>query len=481
MEIPTNKIQRGFLGNTAKMIGVGFLMLILWLSSFFVSSLVSERMNRQQEVHQEIADKWGAPQLVAGPVLSLPFTRVTRDANNVAQVTRETIYLLPENLNVTAKVNPQEKKRGIFSSTVYTADVEMVADFDLASLSELTSRPADSAISWNDANLSLSLADTRGIVEPANFDWANKQVAWRSGSLLSLGVPDESGLAKGRYYPSMDYPYTDGPIRYDNGQAVTGSGLHSAVTVTPNGPPGGEAGKYHFNFKFSVQGSRVLEFLPFGKNSNIAVNSSWPSPSFIGSLLPSESKLGTDGFTAKWQVSSLSRPYANVWEKGGVDISTLKQSALGVNLLTSVDFYTLVDRTTKYAILFIALTFLAFFLFEVISKIRIHPMQYILIGIALVLFYLLLLSFAENIGFMWAYILATIMTVGLVWNYSRFVLKTGNRANLIAAMLIALYVYLYIILQLEELALLFGSVLLFLVLAIVMRVTRKIEWYSQVE
>ncbi|HEY4483360.1 MAG TPA: cell envelope integrity protein CreD [Candidatus Paceibacterota bacterium] len=474
MEIPTNKIQRGFLGNTAKMIGVGFLMLILWLSSFFVSSLVSERMNRQQEVHQEIADKWGAPQLVAGPVLTIPYISTYWDAkDNVNRTRQEVIYLLPEKFNANAKVTPQEKKRGIFSSTVYTAEIVVEADFNTALLDELASRPANNTILWNQAHVSLSLADTRGISEPAMFSWAGTDKAWKSGTLLFVGVPGEEGYYKDRYMPTPFYPPLDG-VTYNYGQAITGQGLHSDLSVAPNS-------QYHFGFKFNLQGSRVLEFVPVGKESNIAITSAWQSPSFVGSFLPAESKLSKDGFRAKWQVSSLSRPYANVWEKDGVDTSTLKQSALGVNLLTSVDFYTLVDRTTKYAILFIALTFLAFFLFEVISKIRIHPMQYILIGIALVLFYLLLLSFAENIGFMWAYILATIMTVGLVWNYSRFVLKTGNRANLIAAMLIALYVYLYIILQLEELALLFGSVLLFVVLAIVMRVTRKIEWYSQVE
>ena len=369
------------MSTTVKMLGVGFLILVLWLSSFFVSGLVGERSNRQEQVHQEIAEKWGAPQLVAGPVITIPYLRTYVDTNNKDRVARDIIYLLPEALDIKANINPIQKKRGIFSSTVYTSELNFAGTFNTKLLDDLTLNPND--ILWSEASVSLSLSDTRGIGEDINIKWADKDLPWKPGSQLVLDAPNPNLFTyrKGADFVPMPYSYSEPNTLSVENKIMTGTGLHALVSARPNA-------MYDFNFKLNLAGSRLLEFVPAGKLTKVNMTSTWITPSFIGAFLPTESTLDANGVSAKWQVSSLSRSFPDAWIGDSVSNNIIGQSALGINLLQSVDFYTLIGRTIKYAILFIALTFLSFFLFEVIAKLRIHPMQYLLIGIALVLFYL---------------------------------------------------------------------------------------------
>ena len=436
---------------TAKMFGVGFMILILWIASFYVASLVDERNNRQQDVHREIATKWGESQLISGPIITVPYNTLVRSANT-GQLVSQTKYLhlLPESLHMDVDIEPEKRQRGIFDSTVYTSEVYTSGTFNPSAIEDLEINA--SSIRWNEAMLAVSITDTRGISGVSELEWGKTSHVFKPGTNISADPKN--------YYK-----------KNDNALVTTGSGIQVPIALISNE-------ETSFSYAFTIRGSREMQFIPVGDSTTILARSEWTNPSFIGSYLPKSSDIDEEQFSATWELSSFGRDYPNAWVAGSIDTRVLHKSAFGVNLLEPVDFYTLTDRTTKYAILFIALTFLAFFLFEVISKIRIHPMQYILVGIALVLFYLLLLSFAENIGFLYAYIVAAFMTIGLIYSYSKSILKTGPRASLVGFMLLALYVYLYIVLQLEELALLFGSLLLFVVLAIVMRVTRNIDWYK---
>jgi inner membrane protein len=236
--------------------------------------------------------------------------------------------------------------------------------------------------------------------------------------------------------------------------------------------------KMPFAFEIHLKGSGGIAFAPLGKETVLSVSSPWQTPSFMGAFLPSSRELDASGFKAEWEISSFGRSYPQTWNEGDVSLEKLVDSAAGVDLHEQVGLYTKIFRSIKYAILFILITFASFFLFEVLSGVRIHPMQYFFIGAALALFYLLLLSLAEQIGFPWAYTIAAGMTAGLIAVYSSFVLHSRQRAMPIFGMLAALYGYLYFVLILEDYALLFGSFLVFALLATIMYLTRNLDWFS---
>jgi inner membrane protein len=285
----------------------------------------------------------------------------------------------------------------------------------------------------------IAISDTRGI---------EKQISLTSGD---ASIP---------FVPGSDLPVLDG------------AGLHAAIPLAllRKDVP--------FSFAVAVKGSEGIAFAPVGKESTIALTSSWTSPKFSGAFLPTDRSVTDSGFSAEWRISSFGRSYPQVWQGSEVGFERVLSSTAGADLYEQTDFYTKIDRSIKYAILFIAVTFLVLFLFETLARIRIHPLQYLLVGAALALFYLLLLSFSEQIGFFVAYLLATLMTAFLISLYCARVLGAKGRAFGMFAMLIALYGYLYFVLLLEDYALLFGSLLIFVLLATVMYLTRNVNWFE---
>jgi inner membrane protein len=219
-----------------------------------------------------------------------------------------------------------------------------------------------------------------------------------------------------------------------------------------------------------------------GKETRVSLSSSWPSPSFIGSYLPLSHEVTNAGFQAKWNISYFGRGYQQYWKSDKVNYPNLQDSMLnssfGVKLLLMVDHYHKTLRSVKYAVLFILLTFVAFFLFEILSKIKVHPFQYLLIGFAMSIFYLLLLSISEHLDFSYTYIIASVATIALITGYSSWILMQKKKSLVVALLLILLYAFLYILLQIEDYALLVGTLVLFIILGIVMIVTRKIDWYT---
>ncbi len=460
-------------GYTGKMVVVGVLVIICWIGSLLVLGVVSERQGRQAEAEARIGNEWGEPQLVAAPVMVVPLNKfgTVYSASSGGNISaRRVLYILPEDLSVDTKLEPEIRSRGIFSAPVYRADVVLDGKFVHPDLSELGLLESD--VRWAEATVAMGFADIRNI----NIS---------SGTLGSAPLTFVSGS-----------PYW----------AVNNQGVHARTPLVPAWT------SQDFSVSLGLTGSKGISFLPLGSNTKVSVSAPWGSPSFGGAYLPKTESIESDNFSANWEISALGRSYSEVWEGSGATINlnsyeehsygfmgspTTKpfaafgsdsdvgrafgQSAFGVNLFREVTFYTLVSRTVKYAILFIALTFLAFYLFEVVSGTRVHPFQYLLIGAALVLFYLLLLSFAEHLGFGASYLLSAIMTLGMVTAYSASVLKARSRSWMVAAILAVLYAYLYAILQLENYALLFGTLFLFIALAAVMRATRGIEWYKEVE
>ena len=418
-----------------KLLIVGVLIFVCLVPTFFVGFLLLERENRQKEVVNEISEKWGLSQIVAGPVLFLPYHKFTTDAQGIKQETLGVLNVLPQKLNYNATIDPEVRSRGIFDAVVYKTLIDGRGEFAMPDFSYLTIGPND--IEWSKAFISVSITDTRGITEQVKLQWNGANITFEPGVKNNL---------------------------------VGENGIHAFT------PLDAARKTSAFAFSFNIHGSEKLEFLPLGSEMKADVKSSWDAPSFSGAYLPTKHEV-VDGFSANWSVSSFGRSYPQQWLDLEVKQQTLMDSRFGISLIQSVDFYTKISRTIKYAIMFIAITFLAFFLFEILNKLKMHPFQYLLIGFALALFYLLLLSLSERIGFLPAYTASTLATIGLITSYSAKVLGAHKKALLVAALLFLLYSYLYVIVQLEDLALLYGSILLFVLLALTMYLTRNIDWY----
>src|SRR3989338_779665 len=393
------------------------------VASLAVLGLVGERQDTGRKAAEEIALVWSGRQTLVGPMLI--------KQTSVAGLPRED-YVLPHSLSYEATLVPEVRSRGIFKTVVYKSAVKIKGEFKRGDLAPIFANTQK-------ALLSVGISDTRGIER--QFD-----VSWNGATL-----PFEPGA---------------GVLMQDM------SGLHATVplqNVTENIP---------FSFEVELKGSEGFSVAPLGRETTVTVASTWQTPKFVGAFLPTSYELAEDGFTAEWRISSSGRSYPQTFNTADVGFNQVLLSAAGADLHQVIDIYDMVFRSVKYAILFIVITFAAFFLFDILGGIRVHPIQYLLIGAALALFYLLLLSFSERIGFFASYAPATVMTAGLVTFYSSFVLKSGKRAFLIGAILVALYGYLYLILQLEDFALLAGSLLIFLLLAGTMYATRNIDWFS---
>lgn len=422
---------------TGKLIVLAILIFVTWVATMFVWAVIQDREHRQTEAADKISAQWSRPQTIAGPVLTIPVEKRTVTTTGERVVTTSILTLLPQELAYTSEIDTELLSRGIFETPVYTTAVAGSGSFDLTDVTEENS--ADTTIRWDEAVISVNISDPRGI--SSMFD-------------IALDVETHTML------PSSEF------------RSLDGSGVHVPVAIDP------AKDTQPFSFELPLKGSRELSFLPLGESTSVQVSSSWNAPSFTGEFLPEERTITEDGFTASWHITSYGKNLPQSWSGTAIDTFTLQQKAFGVGLYQEVDFYTMVDRATKYSILFIGLTFLTFFMFEVLAGLRIHPMQYLLVGFAIALFYLLLLSFAEIIGFMSAYLVAATAITLLITAYCFSVLRAKKRAFGVAALLASLYGYLYILLQMDEYTLLFGSLLLFSVLATVMYITRNLDWYE---
>jgi inner membrane protein len=405
----------------------------------FVWGITKDREFRQETVSNEISEQWSRPQLIAGPIVSIPVEKTDVTITGEKVVHTQTLFLLPKKLSYTGNLETQILTRGVYETPVYSAIIKGVGVFDLQQIKKTFS--SDTKILWDEAVVSINVTDTRGISSMFSLTWNDTQHVMAPSSKFS--ELDENGV-------------------------------HAYVTIEQ------KQNEYLFSFELPLKGSRELFFLPLAETTNVDIVSNWNAPNFQGEFLPKKRDITPEGFSAHWEIASYGKNIPQSW----INISeivtnkSLFSKSFGITLYQEVDFYTMVDRSIKYSILFICLTFLAFFMYEILANLRIHPIQYLLVGLAIALFYLLLLSFAEILGFLPAYILSVFATTILITGYCFSVFKAKSNAFSIMGLLIALYTYLYILLKLEELSLLFGSVLLFGVLATIMYITRNLDWYS---
>jgi inner membrane protein len=419
---------------TVKLVVVCGLILALLLPVSMVRGLIRERERRQESVVDEINAKWGRTQTVSGPVLSIPYRHTIENAKGKKSTVTRYIHLLPDALRLQGDVSPQVRYRGIYRAVLYRTHLVIEGRFPHPSVDP--ARIPEGDILWDAAFVALGITDMRGIRESITGSFGGQDLS------LEPGVETADVLAAG----------VSAPVALKGGTT-----------------------SYDFRFAIDLNGSQKLLFTPVGRTTSVTLRSSWPDPSFTGAFLPVERTIAPEGFTARWNVLHLNRNYPQRWTGSRHNLS---KSAFGVQLFSPVDVYQKCTRTAKYALLFIVVAFMAFFLTEVVHRLRVHPVQYLLIGLAIVIFYTLLLSASEHTRFGIAYLIASTGVLGLVTAYAKTIVKSASVTAMMAGMLAALYGYLYILLQLEDYALLMGSIGLFVILALVMYMTRKIEWYA---
>ncbi|MCK5338467.1 MAG: cell envelope integrity protein CreD [Bacteroidales bacterium] len=416
-----------------------FLILLLLIPTTMIRGLVREREQRQNEAIIEVSSKWGEPQTLTGPFISIPFYRYTMEYVGDFQKEKlvkviDYMHFLPEELKINGMIEPEHRHRGIYEIVVYDSEILLSGFFKNLDLKQFNVPESD--ILLDKAVLSLGISDLTGIEEQ-----------------VSLQFNQETGL------------FDPGMISND----IIYSGINAPVVLCD------DSCSYEFLFELKLKGSQMLYFVPMGKITDVNIESSWANPSFNGAFLPDTHHITDDGFTAGWNILHLNRNFPQSWSGSQYSVD---ESGFGVYLILPVDKYQKIERSIKYAILFIVFTFLVFFFVEILAKKFIHPIQYTLVGIALIVFFSLLLSITEHLNFDSAYLISTVSVLALISAYIRTILRSSRLTLLIGGILTILYIFIYIILQIQDYALLTGSIGIFIILALVMYFSRKIDWYN---
>jgi inner membrane protein len=436
----TTVLQESPLARLLVLVG---LMLLLLVPIEWIVELVRERTVRRAQAVEEVSSKWGRAQTVVGPAIVVPYEHgwSVADLKGTPRSRSETrrLTILPSQLHVRANVVGEERYRGIFSVPVYRTVLDVSGEFDAPDLAELGIEPE--RVDWKRSALVVGIADAGAIQDHASLTWDGSTRAFQPG-----------------------------PALFD-----VASGIHVPIDTPLN------ASKHAFAFRLTMNGSAALYFTAAGQETIVEVDSNWPSPSFQGNWLPVEHEVDADGFRATWTIPSLARNQPAAWTSESSDLTAeLAKSPFGVELVTPVDAHRMADRSVKYACLFIVLTFGTIWLTEVLGRVHVHPIQYLMIGAALCTFYLLELSLAEQIGYAMANLLAASAVAVVVGLYSAAVLDGWRRAFAVASTVGGLYTYLYVLLTNEDYALLLGSIGIFIAVAVTMLATRGIDWYEPV-
>ena len=419
-------------------LATGLLVPLTW-----VYSIVSERASRRQEATSEISGTWGGPQVLGGAVLAVPYSVTWTDSSGRVQRAAHHAFFLPRQLHVEGHVAAETRRRGIFRVPVYRATIKMTGTFVQPPAAAVS--PSAERIEWDQATVQIGIRYPQGIVRRAVLSWRGQPLALTGGAV-------DTGLFS--------------------------TGLHASL------PPLDPEARTEFPFELTVDvnGTRELHVLPNADETTVALASGWPHPSFSGAPLPETRRVDASGFAAQWRVQDFGRAYPARWTTHGMNREDLaaraNAAAFGVTLIEPVDIYQQAERAVKYAFLFIVLTFLVFFMWEVLGAASLHPMQYTFVGFAMCVFYLLLVSISEHAGFDAAYAISSSATTLLIAGYATSVLGGMRKGASVFGALAGLYGFLYLLLRLEDYALFAGSIGLFIVLALVMFVTRRMNWYE---
>lgn len=449
-----------------KVFVVAVLTLFLLIPLSMISSLIYERLDTKRDAELEVTSKWSGEQIITGPIIVIPyFQEITLKDKH--ELLRKSLLILPSEMDVLADAKVEKRKRGIYDVSLYRSNIEISGLLSFENLSKTGIEPEQ--LYLNEARVIMGISDLKGIRESVIMRLGNKEYNFEPG------IPVEN-------------LYTDINPTYDkyNYQRVAQStspnfstGLLSAgLNVKLDSILVNKLSEKSIPFSISLQlnGSQGLFIVPIGKTTKAIVTSDWSTPSFGGDFLPKSHDVTDSGFNAKWKVIDLNRSFGQTVDANNATaINQMASSAFGVKFIQSVDQYQQNKRSIKYAILIILLTFVVVFFIEVLKKKKVNPFQYLLVGLALVLFYSLLLSLSEIWGFNLAYIVAAIMTTGLIVLHLSSILKNRKLGMFIGALLTFLYVFVFILIQMESYALLVGSIGLFCILAVIMYFSKKLE------
>ncbi len=420
-----NKIKNSV---TLKIIGILVIVLLLLIPIDSVKSVINERSALQSQVQNEISDKWGYAQVIQGPILSVPYRALINQGTKDEEYEKRVLHILPEFLDISTDLNALKRSRGIYNSIVYESDVYLSGEFQITD--EIFTVDS-SDILWEESIITVGLSDLRGIKNQVEI------------------------LIDGQKYP-IQPGLSFGPD--------FGSGFHFKV------------GRSLQNFKLDlkINGSDSLKFIPLGKTTQVVAKGNWPHPGFNGNFLPGNREVKDDGFTAEWKVHDINRNYSQIWN--GYTPKTYG-SAFGFQLVDGVDSYHKSTRALKYAFMILSLIFTVFFFFELLKKLRIHPAQYTIVGISIVVFYTLLIALSEHMLFGIAYIISALGIIAINTFYFKAIVKSWAQTSIFTVVLFAALGFIYILLNLEQYSLLVGSIGLFLITGTVMFLTRNVNWY----
>jgi len=410
------------------------IIIILIIPLTMIQSLISDRQCYRNDAVAEINKSWAGSQTVAGPILSVISKEWTENQEGKKIFKQSKYFILPENLNIESEVFPETRYRGIYEITLYKTDIKISGSFNFTNTQKFN---LDDIIkNTTESYLSFNISDSKGIEDNIDLKWngVDKEVSpgLRNTDIFRNGFVSNVNLAKSNK-------------------------------------------KYNFEVTLHLKGSESLNFIPLGKITEVHMKSNWNNPSFSGEFLPSSRNITPKGFTAVWKINQFNRNYPQEWHNYNYN---LFQSSFGVNLRVPVNEYQKTMRTSKYGIMIILLTFVSFFMIEIFNKKALHPIQYLLIGLSLVIFYSLLLALSEYMLFQYSYLISSILVIALIGFYTKSVFAKANLGLLIGGILILFYGFMYTILQLQDYSLLLGNIALFIILAVIMFATRKINWYE---
>ncbi|MFT6193115.1 MAG: inner membrane protein [Cognaticolwellia sp.] len=435
---------------------IGFIASLLMIPLGMISGKIAERASFLNEAKHSVSTSWTASQNVMGALLVIPYeihheiTVTDSKTNERKQQHSKTLhhkFISPEKLIIDADIKNSVRHKGIYNVPVYTANINVGGIINAQKLSNELEKIKASAdhVVITTPYFSITLSDPRGINSIPSLQWQNQSITFNPGSKLT----------------------------------ENNNGLHANLTNINKLTKNEKLTDINFSYEIELRGMEQLSFIPVGIETKINASSTWPHPQFIGSFLPTSSKIDSDGYKADWKVTSFASNIIDKIERcenGNCD--ALFEGNIGIKHIETVDIYLQSERTVKYGMLFIGLSFITFFIFEILIKLPIHPIQYALVGFANAIFYLLLISLSENIPFGTAYFIASLSCSGLLLFYLKPVLKETKYAYSFSCVLAILYGVLYIIISMEDLALMMGSFLTFGALAIIMFTTRNINWYE---
>ena len=430
-----------------KAFAIAALTIVILIALFMISDVIDSRQNYRNEARTSIEESYASSQTLVGPILIRPFTVTTHsihtDEKGVKQIIDHTrtgsAWSFPRELNITGTLIPSERRHGLYKVPVYELDSHLTGTVDVSD-APLQDGETPQNVTYGTPYFALAVSDVRGIVGSPKMTVNNLPVQ------IFQGAPESAS-----WQPNLQVPLR-----------ITPEGLHGRLT---------------FALDLTLAGTDHLNIAPVADSNHIDLSSSWPSPLFAGSFLPRNRTVAADGFKATWDISSLaSATQAQMLTHKNKEDAKL--DLLEIDLITPIDPYKLSDRAVKYGILFVIITFGGFFIFEVMHHLPIHPVQYLLVGLGLAIFFLLLISFSEHMAFGAAYLIAAAACIGLLTFYLTFVLRSLRYGLGFGSMLALLYAGIYGLLISEDNALILGSLMLFTLLALVMYVTRKVDWYK---